>query len=147
LIKGPYRTHSPWLRKESPTAQDGQAYLDSANWLCDRKQPVGFLGSSSSRHAACQCDSVSAIIWKGDSRIITFKGLNFSNVKTVQFEGQLITFKGSSSGIDVTVPTLITSSTGFKELIATSVDTNGKTSQNKLSVLVLPVEMMPNNTN
>jgi len=81
-----------------------------------------------------------AFLHSGDSQTITYTGSDFSAVNSVKFEGSSsLTFKVSAAdpkSMDVFVPTAVTKEPGHKELIATTKDKKGKTSQ-----IVLPLDV------
>ena len=81
-----------------------------------------------------------SFLYAGDSRTVTYSGVDFSNVKSIRFEGLAgLAFKISPDdpkSMDVVIPTYITKEAGHKELVAATKDPKGKTDQ-----LILPIEI------
>lgn len=82
-----------------------------------------------------------AVLYETDSRAVTFKGADFSNVKEVYFEGKKLDLvdKPTKSKLIVQVTSAVTAKFGHKELTTQVPDDKDKT---KMKTLALPIEVV-----
>ncbi len=111
-----------------------------SHWPLNKEAPIAWdLTLPGSEPPAVVAPSPS-FLYAGDSRTVTYTGVDFSNVQRVAFEGATsLPFKPSTDNpqsMDVVVTTAVTKEPGHKELIATTRDSKGK-----LSKIVLPLEI------
>lgn len=80
-----------------------------------------------------------SFLYRGDSQTVTFTGTDFSTVVDVKFENAVLSLPTppSAKKLDVQIPVAVTSVPGHKELVADTVDKNGKKGTIVLSIDVL----------
>ena len=111
-----------------------------SRWPLSREAPIVWDLALPTDEAAPEVMRTPSLLFAGDSRTVTFSGVDFSHVKKVTFETKtLLGFKKSPDdpkSMDVFVPTSVTKEAGHKELIAVTEDKHGK-----IGRVVLPIDI------
>ncbi len=126
----------PW----TPTGKTITLAWSPSHWPLNKEAPLAWDLTLPGKEPPAVIAPSPSFLYAGDSRTVTYTGVDFSNVQSVAFEGATsLPFKPSSDNpqsMDVVVTTSVTKEPGHKELIATTRDSKGK-----LGKIVLPIEI------
>jgi hypothetical protein len=111
-----------------------------SHWPLSREAPIVWDLTLPGQEANSSIAASPSFVYSGDSRTVTYSGVDFSSVQSVKFEGSTaLTFKVAADdpkSMAVTVPSAVTKEPGHKELVAATKDKKGKTGQ-----IVLPLDV------
>ena len=111
-----------------------------SHWPLNKEAPIAWDLTLPGKEPPAVVAASPSFLYAGDSRTVTYTGVDFSNVQSVAFEGATsLPFKPSADNpqsMDVVVTSAVTKEPGHKELIATTRDSKGKVSK-----VVLPIEI------